>query len=82
MDLLSGIINTIMGPDSSQMSEADRKKTEQARAADRNKASDYAFRASNGQAGDQFMRPETSVGLGISLEDVLKMMLGGGKGGG
>lgn len=82
MDFLSGIINTLLGPDTSQMSEEDRNKTESARARDRNKASDLAFSASKGQAGQMFMRPETSVGLGVSLEDVIKMLAGGGGGGG
>jgi hypothetical protein len=32
MDILDGIINTILGPDTSQMSEEDRRKTEAGRA--------------------------------------------------
>jgi len=80
MSFLDGIIDTLLGPDTSMMSEEDRKKTEQARNQDRNKASELAFSASQGKAGEQFMRPETSVGLGVNLEDVLKMIFGGGGG--
>lgn len=84
MDLLNGIVNAILGPDTSQMSEADRKKTEQNRQEDRNKASGFAFDASNGNF-KSFMRPETSVGLGSGgLEDMIKTVakiFGGGGGG-
>lgn len=81
MDLLNTIVNTILGPDKSQMTEADRKKTEQQQAQKRGEASQMAFQASEGKAGDMFMRPETSVGMGVSLEDVIKMIMGGGGGG-
>lgn len=75
--ILDGIINGIFGPDTSQMSEEDRAKTEKARAKDRNEAADLAFSASQ-NPGEQFMRPETSVGLGASIEDIIKALFGGG----
>jgi hypothetical protein len=84
MDILDGIINTILGPDTSQMSEEDRRKTEAGRAKDTAKASEYAFNASN-DPGSQFMRPETSVGTGKSIMDSVKTLMqlfGGGGGGG
>jgi hypothetical protein len=82
MDLLNTIVSTILGPDKSQMSEKDRKQAEQQSQVKRGEASQMAFKASEGQAGDMFMRPETSVGLGASIEDVIKMLFGGGGGGG
>lgn len=82
MDLLNTIVNAILGPDKSQMSEKDRKQAEQKSANNTEKARTYAFKASEGEAGDMFMRPETSVGLGASIEDVIKMLFGGGGGGG
>jgi hypothetical protein len=82
MNLLDGIVNTILGPNTDEMSEADRKKTEAMREKKGHEAEKYAFDASNGQGGTQFMRPETSVGLGANINDVLKMIFGGGSGGG
>lgn len=78
---LDGIVNAILGPDKSQMAEEDRKKAEASASRKKKEAEQMAFAASEGNAGDMFMRPETSVGLGVNLEDVLKMMFGGGGGG-
>jgi len=74
MNLLDGIVNAIFGPDTSQMSEQDRNAVEQSRSAHRKKAQEMAFSASQ-DPGEDFMRPETSVGTGGDLMDTIKKVM-------
>jgi hypothetical protein len=71
MSLLDGIITGIFGPDTSAMSEADRRKTEQARASDRSTAASQAFNVQNDQ-GESYINGSQAVKAGDSSSNLLE----------
>jgi hypothetical protein len=83
MSLIDGILNMILGPDTHQMNEEDRKKTENAREADKKDASQMAASARK-NPGAQWMDGPESAGImgGGDLMDsigkVMKLFSGGG----
>lgn len=71
MSLLNGIITGIFGPDTSAMSEEDRKKTESARSADRSKAAGQAYGVMNDQ-GASYIDGSEAVKAADSGSDLMK----------
>jgi hypothetical protein len=69
--LLDGIINTIFGPDTSAMSEADAAKTEKQRSTDRQSVASQAFKVQNDQ-GASYIDGSEAVAAGDSKSGLLE----------
>lgn len=86
MKLLDGLINSILGPDTSAMSSQDAADTERARASDQKSATKQAFNAQNDQGesymdGSQAVSANPGDGLLEAVGKVFKLFAPTGGGG-